>query len=194
VKKRPWFMLVLVGLLLVPPGPPSSAQGARYRPPVVSDGMVFPVARTDWYSVISFSNDWHLPRMRKIDGRWVLVGRHEGTDIFAEPETPVRAVLGGRVEASGWIFYSGWRLGIRGDDGRYWFYAHLTSPPKQRVGQRVETGEVIGTVGNTGYGDVPGHKDEFVHHLHLGIRSASGVWENPYPLVRRLYRQAVLKG
>lgn len=162
-----------------------------YVPPARLDGMVFPVARSSWYSVISFSDDWHAPRMRRIDGRWRLVGHHEGNDVFAEPGTPVRAVLGGRVENVGWTFYSGWRVGIRGDDGRYWFYAHLQSLPPLARGRRVEAGEAIGKVGNTGYGDRPGHKDEFLAHLHIGIQEPNGAWVNPYPLMKRLYRHAV---
>jgi murein DD-endopeptidase MepM/ murein hydrolase activator NlpD len=187
--RRP-LVVALVSLALIMQVPVGEARDGRYQEPVAWNGMVFPVARSDWYSLLTFSDDWHLPRMRRIDGKWELVGRHEGTDIFAEPGTPVRAVLGGRVEAAGWNFYAGWRVGIRGDDGRYWFYAHLASPPQLPVGIRVNAGEVIGSVGNTGYGDDPGHKDEFVPHLHIGIRGSSG-WENPYPLMARLYRRAV---
>ena len=52
--------------------------------------------------------------MRLIDGRWRQVGVHEGTDVFAEPGTPVRAVVPGVVEQAGWTFYSGTRVGVRG--------------------------------------------------------------------------------
>lgn len=156
-------------------------------------GMVWPVDRSDWYAVINFSNDWHAPRMRLIDGRWRQVGVHEGNDIFAEPGTPVRAVLGGTIERIGWTFYSGWRVGIRGTDGRYWFYAHLGRYPAELiVGQPVAAGDAIGTVGNTGYGDDPGHSDEFIYHLHLGIQETDGRWVNPYPLMRKLYRAEVV--
>ena len=170
---------------------PASSRG-RYLEPRGAGGMVFPVARTDWYSVINFSNDWHAPRMRLVAGRWRQVGVHEGTDIFAEPGTPVYAIAPGTVERVGWTFYSGWRVGIRDADGRYWFYAHLRSYPDDVwIGRRVSAGAVIGRVGNTGYGARPGHRDEFVHHLHVGIQSPDGAWLNPYPLLRRLYRAAV---
>ena len=163
-----------------------------FRPAVVADGMTFPVARSNWYSVINFTNDWHDPRMRLIDGKWRLVGVHEGTDVFAEPGTPIRAILGGRVEQMGWTFYSGWRVGIRGTDGRYWFYAHMRRfAPGLEVGDAVVTGQVVGRVGNTGYGNRPGHDDEFTYHLHLGIQESNGTWTNPYPLLRNLYRTAV---
>src|SRR5918992_3756849 len=144
--------------LLVPLNAHGANKPAGYRAPVASGGMVFPVARTNWYSVINFRNDWHDPRMRLVDGVWRQIGVHEGNDIFAEPGTPVRAVLGGRVEQLGWTFYSGWRVGIRGDDGRYWFYAHMRRfAPGLQIGSRVEAGTQLGEVGNTGYGEAPGH-------------------------------------
>lgn len=179
----------LVLLLLVWTAFPADAR--PYRPPVATDGLTFPVARSTWFSVINFADDWHAPRMRKIGNRWRQVGVHEGNDIFAEPGTPILAVTGGRVENIGWLFYSGWRVGIRADDGRYWFYAHMsTFAAGLSDGDRVSAGEMLGRVGNTGYGNRPGHRDEFIYHLHLGIQEPDGTWVNPYPLMRRLYRAA----
>ena len=183
---------VICAALVVLTGALPAGGRQSYLPPVEKDGMVFPIARTEWLSLINFKNDWLAPRMRFEGGRWRQVGVHEGNDIFAEPGTPVVSVLGGRVERLGWTFYSGWRIGIRGDDGRYWFYAHLSSYAQGLgEGDRVEAGQNIGAVGNTGYGNVPGHHDEFIHHLHLGIQEANGTWVDPYPLMRRLYRAAV---
>lgn len=187
-------MVTVVSALLVaaPASGRSSPERTTYLPPVQHRGMVFPVARTNWYSVINFTDDWHAPRMRFMDGEWRQIGVHEGNDIFAEPGTPVRAVLGGRVERLGWTFYSGWRVGIRGVDGRYWFYAHLRSfAAGVEAGDRVEPGDVIGTVGNTGYSNTPGHADEFTYHLHIGLQQPDGTWVNPYRLMRRLYDAAV---
>ena len=184
---RTRLALMLALLVLFPAG---GASAQTYLAPVKHRGATFPLARSHWYSVINFSNDWHAPRMRLIGGRWRQVGVHEGTDIFAEPGTPVLAVVPGVVERVGWTFYSGWRVGIRDSQGRYWFYAHLDGPPTLAVGQRVEAGWEVGGVGNTGYGNVPGHKNEFTYHLHLGIQRADGVWVNPYPTVKRLYRVA----
>ncbi|HEV3472637.1 MAG TPA: M23 family metallopeptidase, partial [Actinomycetota bacterium] len=151
--------LVPLILVLALSGPASSRAAAGLEPQA---GMVFPVARSDWYSVINFTDDWHAPRMRLIDGRWRQVGVHEGNDIYAEPGTPIRAVLGGTIEQVGWTFYSGWRVGIRGSDGRYWFYAHMRRfAPGIGVGRTVDAGDVLGEVGNTGYGEDPGHDDEF---------------------------------
>jgi murein DD-endopeptidase MepM/ murein hydrolase activator NlpD len=168
--------------LLVPPP-------AYYRP-VIVDGFTFPVARANWLSVIETGDDWHDPRFRLIDGRWQLVGYHEGNDIVAEEGTPVLAATAGTVEAVGWTFYSGTRVGVRGNDGKYYFYAHLSEvAPGVVPGAAVPTGAILGRVGNTGYGP-PGREDRFPPHLHFGIEGPGG-WENPYPLVRRLYRASV---
>ena len=188
-------ILVLVVALFQPVH--SSAQSTPSTPPpiyyraVVVDGFAFPVARSNWLSVLELGNDWHDPRFRLIDGEWQLVGVHEGNDVTAEEGTPILSASEGTVEAVGWTFYSGTRVGIRGVDGKYYFYAHLSEvAPGIQVGAPVEPGDVLGAVGNTGYGEEPGHEDEFPPHLHFGIEGPGG-WENPYPLVRRLYRASV---
>ena len=51
---------------------------------------------------------------------------HLGNDILGALGTPICAVEGGTVEALGWNRYGGWRIGIRSDDRkRYYYYAHL---------------------------------------------------------------------
>lgn len=163
--------------------------------PTAVKGMVFPVERSDWYSVINFRNDWHAPRMRLIDGKWQQVGVHEGNDIFAEPGTHVLASVGGVVERIGWTFYSGWRVGIRDDDGNYWFYAHLRAfAPGLTVGERIDAGTILGEIGNTGYGNRPGHSHEFTYHLHIGIQRLDGTWVDPFPTMRRLYAASIRRG
>ncbi len=169
--------------------PPAVAPPSYYRP-VVVDGFTFPVARASWLSVIEIANDWHDPRFRLINGEWQLVGVHEGNDIVAEEGTPILSMSTGTIEAVGWTFYSGTRVGVRGADGKYYFYAHMSEvAPDIGVGVPVEPGDVLGRVGNTGYGD-PGHEDEFPPHLHVGIEGPAG-WENPFPMVRDLYRRSV---
>ncbi|MGH2746935.1 MAG: M23 family metallopeptidase [Actinomycetota bacterium] len=190
--RRIALLLALSSLSLLPASEPvDAAASIGYLAPVSDGGMVFPVARSRWFSVINFADDWHAPRMRLVEGKWRQVGVHEGNDIFAEPGTPVRAVTSGVVERLGWTFYSGWRVGIRDGQGRYWFYAHLRRfAPGIGVGSPVAPGDALGEVGNTGYGADPGHRDEFIYHLHIGIQQPDGSWSNPYPLMRRLYRAA----
>lgn len=189
MNRRTLFLRAALVLSLILGASPAATAG--YRAPVTIDGAVFPVARSDWFSVINFADDWHAPRMRLIGKRWVQSGVHEGTDILAEPGTPIRAMTSGAVENLGWLFYSGWRVGIRGDDGRYYFYAHMTEfAPGISLDDEVAAGDVIGYVGNTGYGS-EGHHDEFIYHLHVGIQEPDGTWTNPFPLLESLYRATV---
>jgi peptidoglycan LD-endopeptidase LytH len=198
-KKLSLAIFTMVGLLGGPSPVHTDARAERVRgftprtlPPVITGGRAFPVARTNYYSVINFTDDWHDPRMRFEDGRWRQIGAHEGCDIFAEPGTPVYSITAGTIENVGWTFYSGWRVGVRDDQGRYWFYAHLSKfAPGIVPGVTVGPGDRLGRVGNTGYGNRPGHSNEFTWHLHVGIQEADGTWVNPYPLLKELYESAV---
>jgi murein DD-endopeptidase MepM/ murein hydrolase activator NlpD len=171
-----------------------SAEDLAFRPayfrPVIVDEKAFPVARSNFLSLLEVPNNWHAPRLRLIDGVWKLIGLHEGIDISAERGTPVLSMTPGVVENAGWSFYSGTRVGIRGDDGRYYLYAHLSEVAAGiDPGARVLAGSLLGLIGNTGYGP-PGHRDEFPPHLHFGILAGSE-WVNPYPTLIALYRETV---
>jgi len=155
-------------------------------------GKAFPLARSNFLSLIEIFDDWHAPRLRLVNGSWLLIGVHEGIDIAVEPGTPVLAMEPGTVENTGWTFYSGRRVGVRGVDGRYYFYAHLSGiAPGIAPGAAVAAGSVLGLAGNTGYGE-PGHRDEFPPHLHFGIEDGAE-WVNPYPTLVSLY-EATVKG
>jgi murein DD-endopeptidase MepM/ murein hydrolase activator NlpD len=164
-----------------------------YYRPVILGGKVFPVARSDFFGLLEFPNSWHAPRLRLVNGKWLLIGVHEGIDITAERGTPILSMTLGRVENVGWTFYGGTRVGVRGTDGRYYFYAHMSAvAPGIQLGRRVAAGTYLGRVGNTGYGDVPGHRDEFAPHLHFGIELANnGPWVNPYFTLVSLYSATV---
>ena len=110
---------------------------------------------------------------------------HEGVDIFVEYGTPGYSVCSGTVEKKGWLQLGGWRLGIRGDDGIYYYYAHMSSYADVEVGDRVEAGTVIGYVGDTGYGP-EGTTGQFPAHLHFGMYQGQDDTElafNPYPFL-----------
>jgi len=94
---------------------------------------------------------------------------HAGLDLAAPPGTPVHATAAGTVvfagrydlrQSVGW-----WRYGnlviLRHGDRFVSLYGHLQEV-KVRRGQRVEQGEEIATVGNTGWSTSP--------HLHYEVR------------------------
>lgn len=121
---------------------------------------------------------------------------HEGTDIFADYGTPVHSTTYGVVELKGWNLYGGWRIGIRDIFNIYHYYAHLSGFAEGiKVGQIVKPGDVIGSVGSTGYGP-PGTSGKFPPHLHYGMYKDNGYSEwsfDPYPYLRRWERMAHTK-
>lgn len=100
---------------------------------------------------------------------------HTGIDIDAPMGTPILAAGPGKVVWTGYGLYSsadnegdpyGQAVVIRHDFGYqgrqlYTVYAHM-SEVKAYLGQRVETGTVIGAVGDTGFTTGP--------HLHFEVR------------------------
>ncbi len=126
-----------------------------------------PVVPVDWLCPItggySFSDTWGAARS---NGR-----SHKGTDMFANYGTPLVAVVSGKAVDYGWEDAGGNGVFLLGDDGNRYFYAHL-----QDFGQlgRVQQGDVVGYVGDTG--NATG-----TPHLHFEIHPGGSGWTNPYP-------------
>ncbi len=100
--------------------------------------------------------------------------RHLGHDMMAAVGTPVIAVESGKIECMGWNQYGGWRIGIRSNDSkRYWYYAHLRQnrPYAEglKEGDTVKAGDVIGYVGRTGYSNTENTNGITESHLHIGL-------------------------
>lgn len=142
----------------------------------------FPLLREE----ISYGNTWLEDRTFGGDRR------HEGCDLFiegAQPgEYPVYSMTDGTVEQIGWLPLGGYRIGIRSSHGGYFYYAHLSSYWKQyEIGEEILAGEIVGFMGNTGYG-AEGTVDKFPAHLHLGIyistAHSSEQSVNPYWILR----------
>ena len=101
--------------------------------------------------------------------------KHLGHDMMGSVGTPIVAVEGGRIEALGWNQYGGWRVGIRSNDGkRYYYYAHLrkNKPFAEglKEGDTVEAGQLIGYLGMTGYSSKENVNNINTPHLHFGIQ------------------------
>lgn len=138
-----------------------------------------------------FENSWHA--RRTFQGEQL----HEGCDIFGREEKsgyyPILSMTDGIVEKVGWLPLGGYRIGIRSPGGGYFYYAHLSSYAREfQTGEQIKAGEVLGFLGDTGYGE-EGTAGKFVPHLHLGIYVRTQTEEehalNPYPVLQFLQKR-----
>ena len=112
-------------------------------------------------------DDFHQPR--------AVGGTHRANDLISAAGTPVLAVASGTVQHKN-SSVGGLSAHLRGDNGDYYFYTHLSAYENEGAGH-VAAGTVIGYVGETGNAPIP--------HLHFEIHSGGyGNYTNPYPVVR----------
>ncbi len=112
---------------------------------------------------------------------------HDAIDIHAPRGTPVLAVVPGRIIKLHSADRGGLSVYLLDDDGRTrYYYAHLDAYAEGlREGARVERGEVIGFVGDTGNAS-PG---DFHLHFSVAVLDSPREWWrgrnlNPYVLLR----------
>ncbi|RDK88763.1 M23 family metallopeptidase [Marinirhabdus gelatinilytica] len=104
---------------------------------------------------------------------------HEGVDIFAPKGTPLIAITDGRISSTGNRGLGGKQVWLRdGLFGKTIYYAHLDSIAV-KTGQRVQLGDTLGFVGNTG------NAKTTEPHLHFGIYKGSTGPVNPYPFIKQ---------
>ncbi len=140
----------------VGPGP-TTTQPAPHQPAVIVGGSwICPVAGPN-----AFGHTFGDPRP---GGR-----HHEGVDMISPFGTPLVAVVSGDVTMKTNAL-GGNAMGLKGDDGNYYYYAHLSS--WEGPSRHVSAGEVIGYVGHTG--------DTTVNHLHFEIHPGGGPAVDPY--------------
>lgn len=161
----------------------------KYYEAIWNDLQYFPVASSD----IGFENSW-------MESRTYGGSRyHEGTDLFGSVTTsgyyPVISITDGIVEQKGWLPLGGYHIGIRSYSGGYFYYAHFSSYEKDFApGDTVNAGDILGFMGNTGYGE-EGTSGMFPVHLHLGIYITSPdgqkVSVNPYHILKCLRKKII---
>jgi murein DD-endopeptidase MepM/ murein hydrolase activator NlpD len=135
------------------PGFPPVRQPPDITPKLTAGGYVFPV-----YGPSSFIDTFGAFR-GDVSGGW-----HHGDDIFAPLGAPLLAVASGTVFSVGWNKVGGNRLWLRDGQGNLFYYAHLSAfSPLAVNGSKVNAGDVVGFVGNTG--DAEGTP----FHLHFEI-------------------------
>ncbi|GMQ60520.1 hypothetical protein AN1V17_49200 [Vallitalea sediminicola] len=165
---------------------------------ILSDIKYFPIpenksdeTRSYWYC-----NSW------KADRSYGGERKHYGTDIIDSKNErgyfPIISMTDGYVEKIGWLELGGWRLGIRASHGGYFYYAHLDKYEKGITkGCKVKAGDIIGYMGNSGYGE-EGTCGKFEVHLHLGISLpiediSDEFWINPYWILRYIEEKKIKK-
>ena len=138
---------------------------------------------------VSFENSWLFERT--YGGSY----GHEGTDIMPSIDKsgyyPVLSMTDGVVENVGWLEKGGWRIGIRSVHDVYFYYAHLSSYAEEfEKGDVISAGQLLGFMGDTGYGKEEGTTGQFPVHLHVGIyvrtEEIPELAVNPYWFLRYL--------
>lgn len=142
--------------------------------------LVFPVVEITWFE------DWFWA--------WRASGTHQAQDLFAAKGSPVVAAADGVIERANSSSISATAnpdgccsLVVRHDDGWKTVYVHLDNDTPGTddglgwglaegidVGIRVEAGQVIGYVGDSG------NAEETSPHLHFELHDPQGVVVNPY--------------
>jgi hypothetical protein len=179
---RALLVLALFGLAAgtaaaLPPPEPPGVKGGHKAPP--KNQIVFPVLGS-----VEFSDDYGAPRPQ---------GRHEGNDILAPRRALALAAEPGRVRFFTGSGRAGCMLYLDGRSGTTYVYVHLNNdlttgndnrggckngvafPRGLKTGARVQAGQPVGFVGDSG--DADG-----VHpHLHFEVHPRGGRSTNPYP-------------
>ena len=112
---------------------------------------------------------------RRVYNNGVLKSVHLGLDIANKTGTPVKATNSGVVTLAESLPIHGITVVVNHGQGVYSVYSHL-SATKVNLHNRVEKGQVVGLIGETGQATGP--------HLHWGIR-VNGINVNPEEWQRR---------
>jgi hypothetical protein len=166
--------LMLCGLAAVAASAPGAAAKQR---------IVFPVL-----GPVTYSDDFGDAR---------ATNRHEGNDILAPRKAIAVAAEGGTVKFWTTSAQAGCMLYLYGDSGTTYLYIHLNNDvgtgndnrgkcvagtayaPGMKSGDRVEAGQPVGFVGDSG--DANG-----IHpHLHFEVHPKDGAAVDPYPYLRK---------
>lgn len=139
-------------------------------------------------ATVAFENSWMFER------NFGGTRGHEGTDIMAGINQrglyPVLSAGDGVVEQIGWLPKGGYRIGIRSLHGAYFYYAHLYQYARDfPVGTQIHAGELLGFMGDSGYGP-EGTVGQFAVHLHFGMylktENKEEMSVNPYWILKTL--------
>ncbi|MGE5654021.1 MAG: stalk domain-containing protein [Bacillota bacterium] len=159
----------------------SIGKGAALAHPLLNPTFVFPFPRGARYD--GLYDTFGAGRSWSPDGP--VARSHEGTDIMSPKGTPIVAAADGVITNFGWNQLGGWRITYRVDGTDYsFYYAHLSRyAPGLGQGSRVRAGQLLGYVGDSGYGP-EGTTGMFDPHLHFGIYDGSFDAINAFPFLQ----------
>jgi murein DD-endopeptidase MepM/ murein hydrolase activator NlpD len=155
-------------------GQPGSTSSTRSSVAGPASNATVRLERFPVQGYCAFGDTWRAPRG---DGRV-----HEGVDIIAPTGKLLYAVADGTITTQYWDYpgrRSGNGLKLTTADGTYFVYLHLSGfAPGIARGTKVDAGDVLGSVGNTGASATP--------HLHFEIHPGGGAPVSPYPYVKAI--------
>jgi murein DD-endopeptidase MepM/ murein hydrolase activator NlpD len=164
---------------------------------ILSEARVFPIPGDYGPDTYVFSDSWGSSRLYGGDRI------HEGTDILDRENVrgrlPVISMTDGKISDAGWNELGGFHVGITTENGTYYYYAHFDRLEEGLTKDtRVKAGQLLGYMGDTGYGK-EGSKGKFPVHLHVGICPSVAFtdkefWINPYPFLRSLEEKRISEG
>ncbi len=161
------------------PSPVAFATPVNWRPPLEEVPLAARPQDHFWLArpIASDSVNWPLGSYRYGSDYFGQMNIHAGIDIDAPQGTPILASGPGTVIWAGWGLFNfdprreddpyGIAVAIRHDFGYqnqpvYTLYAHMEQHNIGFVGQRVQTGDILGWVGSTGNSTGP--------HVHFEVR------------------------
>lgn len=112
---------------------------------------------------------------------------HRGIDFnqagTADLGDPILSFVNGVVESinNNPNLAQGYSINIRGEDGALYKYFHMMEQTALRIGQRVNAGDTIGKIGDTG--------DSHGSHLHFE-RWLNGIASDPLPWIKQMAGQS----
>ncbi len=194
------FLLVLLGLsagvALASPGMYPGQDGVGPHPvkpkpapkptQVTASRIVFPVV-----GPVQYTNDFGAPRS---------LGPHEGNDIMAPRRALAVAAEAGKVKFWTHSAPAGCMLYLYGKSGTTYLYIHLNNDltdgndnrgqcvagtsyaPGLKDGAKVQAGQLLGFVGDSG------NANGVATHLHFELHPHDGNAANPYKYLNRGYR------
>ncbi|HET6511195.1 MAG TPA: M23 family metallopeptidase, partial [Candidatus Kapabacteria bacterium] len=180
------YILALVGLLVTgcAVSNPTIKAPTNTREPEVT--YIEPKSTRESDDMPSASNVQYMPvkgiTQKKIENNFGAprdggARSHKGIDIFAPSGRELLAVTSGYVQRS-YNDLGGNSVYLRGDNGLTYYYAHLLKyHPSATDGDRVQAGQVVGYVGNSG------NAKNTPAHLHFEIKE-DGRTINPYYTLR----------